>query len=174
MRWDPKQVHLQGSLVVHPEDWKWLGSTTLIWCPGRSLRNSLPSDVTGVELLIQRGTGTKKSWVSSQLMPLSLQKSNSRCMFETQASPRDGTGPLSRGKIILSASTSLTPPPCISSQGYGQAGLWAGWHDRFGNSRLILFRFKMIHHLFEQPPFPDSGVAITSKASQLPPQALCS
>lgn len=94
-------------------------------------------------------------------------------MFETQANLRDGTGPLSRGKIILSASTSLTPPPCISNQGYGQAGLWAGWHDCFGHSELILFRFKKIHCLFEQPPFPDSGMAMTNKASQLPPQAVC-
>lgn len=157
MRWDPKQVHQQGSLVVHLEDWNWLGSIMLIWCPGGSVRNSLPSDVISVELMIQRRTGTKKRWVSSQLLPLSLQKSNSRCMFETQASLRDGTGPLSKGKVILSASTSLTPPPCISSQDYDQEGLWTGWHDHFGDSRLILFRYKMIHHLFDQPPFKWNG-----------------
>lgn len=110
-------------LVAHLEGWAWLGSETLIWCSGRAVPNSLPGDVIGAELMIQRGTGTGKGWVSSQPVPLTPHKRSSGCRFETGASLGDGTGPLRKGRreIILSASPSLTPPPSP-----GQAGLCVG------------------------------------------------
>lgn len=135
---DPKQFHQGRSLVAHLEDWTWLGSEALIWCSGRAVPNSLPSDVIGAELMIQRGTGTRKSWVSSQPMPLTPHKSNSGGIFQTGASLGGGASPLRRRKIILSASTSLASPPGIARPGQQGCVLmaWLLWWVQAGSPQL--------------------------------------
>lgn len=91
-------------------------------------------------------------------MILSFQNKSFKVHLWDLSQPQMGWAwcPLSWGKIILSTFTSLMPPAGISGhQGHGQAGLWAGWWDCSGVSRLITFGSEMICLLSEKPPFPD-------------------
>lgn len=83
------------------------GQWTFIWCSGRAVPNSLPSDVIGAELMIQRGIGTRKSWVCSQPMPLTPHKITQGAYLSLKPASEMGQASWGGGR------SSFQPPPAL-------------------------------------------------------------